>query len=138
MPMMTTRSTRRVFDLDQANATLPYVHRIVNDIVKTYAKVTDLRRALDGTCPNEDSPAGNERAYEQSMDRLGDLVDELNEVGAELRDFELGVIDFPAEHAGRRICWCWQLGEQSVASWHDPDDGFMGRESVETLFAAAA
>jgi hypothetical protein len=74
-----------------------------------------------------------EREYEQAMDRLSQLVDELHRVGVELKDFEKGLVDFPAWHEGREILLCWKQGEAEVAYWHETDAGYAGRQSVKTL-----
>ncbi len=124
------------FTLDEANRALPYVQRVVADIVDAYTQVMAQRDALDADTQPADTQPAVEQAYERAMDRLSQLVDELNAVGVELRDFELGVIDFPSTHDNRPVCWCWRLGEPAVDTWHDPDAGFTTRQPVATLLAA--
>jgi hypothetical protein len=56
---------------------------------------------------------------------------ELDERGIILRDPQRGLIDFPARHAGGRdVLLCWQLGEDDLAWWHLPEDGFAGRRPL--------
>jgi hypothetical protein len=50
--------------------------------------------------------------------------------GILLRDPETGLIDFPAEHHGRRVLLCWRLGEHRVAWYHDEQTGFSGRKPL--------
>ena len=64
------------------------------------------------------------------MDHLSDLFDELHQVGVELKDFEKGLLDFPAVHEGREICLCWHRGEQCVGAWHELDAGPEERHSL--------
>ncbi|MEM6854194.1 MAG: DUF2203 family protein, partial [Planctomycetota bacterium] len=59
-----------------------------------------------------------EREYETTMDRLGGLVDELHGAAVELRDFELGRVDFPAVHDDQEIMLAWRIGELAVTRWH--------------------
>ncbi len=107
---------RARFSLDQANRSLPYVSRVVQDIQLAYEQVVELRHELehldDGSLRNL-----TESEYETSMDRLGYLVDELHETGGELRDFELGRVEFPATVNGRQVMLTWQAGEIQVAHW---------------------
>jgi hypothetical protein len=123
-------SDKKVFTLADANRALPYVSRIVDDITGVYARIIDLRR-------NADRPGGSdleaEREYEKTMDRLGELVDELHAVGVELKDFELGLVDFPAIHQGRDVLLCWKRGEQCIDHWHEVDAGLSGRQPVSLL-----
>ena len=54
--------------------------------------------------------------------------------GIVLRDPVRGLIDFPARSTDGRPFWlCWVLGEDDVAYWHWPEDGFAGRRPVEEV-----
>ncbi len=56
---------------------------------------------------------------------------ELDERGIILRDPQRGLIDFPSRHSGgREVLLCWQLGEDDLAWWHLPEDGFAGRKPL--------
>lgn len=112
------------FTVSQANSALPYVSRIVDDIAEVYSRVLELRSGAD---------TGDEREYETTMDRLSALVDELHAVGVELKDFELGLVDFPAVHEGRDILLCWKRGEADIDHWHEIDAGLAGRQPVTLL-----
>jgi hypothetical protein len=57
----------------------------------------------------------------------------LHLVGVELKDFERGLVDFPALHQDREVLLCWHRGEDEIAFWHELDAGFGGRQSVELL-----
>ena len=64
------------------------------------------------------------------MAKLEDFVDELAEIGCELKDYTLGLIDFIGRHQGRDVCLCWKLDEQRVEWWHEPEAGFAGRQPL--------
>jgi hypothetical protein len=123
-------SGRRLFTLAEANKALPYVRRIVADIREVYQEAVDLQQRLQE--PELPAEQGDE-AYDRIMGRLNQLVDELHDVGVELKDYELGLIDFPAIHEGREVYLCWKLGEPEVLAWHEVDAGFAGRQKVDTL-----
>ena len=121
---------KKCFSLAQANSALPYVSRIVDDITEVYSEIIELRRGTEK--PNGPDTA-EEKAYEVAMDRLSTLVDELHAVGVELKDFELGLVDFPALHEGRDILLCWKRGEPDIRHWHETDAGLAGRQPVAFL-----
>ena len=125
------RSVRR-FTLAQANSSLPLVKRIVADIVRTHAQAASHREKLERTGSVKDGQA-IQRDLDQSIDRLQDLVDELSDVGVELKDYETGLIDFVGRHEGRDVYLCWKLGEESITHWHELDSGFAGRQPVSHL-----
>ena len=62
--------------------------------------------------------------------RLARLVDEITSHGAQVKDLDSGLIDFPAFHHGETVLLCWQLGEDEIAWWHRVDDGFAGRRRL--------
>jgi hypothetical protein len=62
--------------------------------------------------------------------RLAHVVDEITSHGAEVKDLDIGLVDFPAVHHDETVLLCWQLGEDEIAWWHRVDDGFAGRRPL--------
>ena len=125
---------KKYFTLAEANRALPYVSRIIADVTAVYGQIVSLRRQLEHTAPG-DGTSPLEREYEASMDRLSGLIDELHTLGVELKDFEKGLIDFPAVHEDREVYLCWKSGEKRVCFWHEIDAGYAGRQDVASLQA---
>jgi hypothetical protein len=123
---------RKLFTLGEANRALPYLKRIVDDIVSCYREAVGLREQLERR-PDHTQMDQLRSNYESLMDRLNDLIDELHQVGVELKDFEKGLIDFPARHEDRDIYFTWQRDEPTVHSWHPRDIGYASRQDVTTL-----
>jgi len=72
-------------------------------------------------------------AVEREARSLAHTVDEIAERGAEVKDLDEGLIDFPALHGGETVLLCWKLGEDEIRYWHRVEDGFAGRRPVEEL-----
>ena len=123
---------KKYFTLSEANRSLPYVSRVIEDVTSCYGRVQEFRHRMESPGP-DDNRERLEADYELEMDRLSRLVDELQHVGVELKDFEKGLLDFPAVHEGREIYLCWHRGESSVHSWHEIDVGFAGRQDAGAL-----
>ena len=123
---------KKYFSVEEANRAMPYVSRIITDVQQVYLHIVELRRQLEHTEPG-DGTSPLERDYESSMDRLSQLIDELHTLGVELKDFEKGLVDFPAVHEDREICLCWSSGEESIRFWHELDAGYAGRQDIATL-----
>jgi hypothetical protein len=69
------------------------------------------------------------------------LADELERVatlGGEIKDIELGLVDFPGLRSGEEILLCWKLGEKRVSFWHSVDGGFASRRPIDEQVASAA
>jgi hypothetical protein len=123
---------RRRFTLSEANKSLPLVKRVVSDIVHTHAEASRLQQLIERNASKAEQSAIQDR-LEQAMHRLEDYVDELAEIGCELKDYQMGLIDFTGRHMGRDVCLCWKLGEEKIAFWHELESGFAGRKPVSLL-----
>jgi hypothetical protein len=61
---------------------------------------------------------------------LSGIVDEIVDHGAEVKDIDEGLIDFPALRRGETVLLCWKLGEDEIRYWHRVEDGFAGRRPL--------
>jgi hypothetical protein len=129
-PVFSSRPRRR-FTLAQANRALPLVQRIVGDIVQTRELATRLQSQLEAAEGAEHKAV--QRDLDVAIDKLHTYLDELTEIGCELKDFQAGLVDFIGRHQGRDIYLCWKLGEERIAYFHELNSGFAGRMPVTTL-----
>lgn len=136
------RATKRPkqYTIDEANAALPLVRRIVEDI-KTLAhdlrnRHQRLERVAGPKNQGKTSAAHDEElerlreGLERDGARLQGYVDELTALGVELKDYFTGLLDFRCMMDGREVYLCWKLGESSVAHWHELGAGFAGRQRL--------
>lgn len=114
----------KTFTLTEARRALPYVRRVVRDIVATYAIVSLLKEIHDT------EPENYEEKYYARMDRLSDLCSELEAVGVEVKDFQTGCVDFPSKLYGTAIFLCWTLGEDDIQWYHFMGDGIGQRKRI--------
>jgi hypothetical protein len=121
----------KTFTLAEANRSLPLVRRIVSDIVKAHSLVANLQSQLTGA-PLKDQPA-IQKDLDRAIQNLQSYIDELHDVGVDLKDYQMGLVDFRGRHQGHDVCLCWKLGEEKVAYWHDMHTGFAGRQPVTLL-----
>lgn len=132
-PRVTPSRAKRRFTLEEANRTLPLVSRIVADITRGHQKVTDLQEQLQHLSTGAKHRPQVEKDLELSMERLGGLVEELANVGAQIKDVQIGLVDFVGKHQGRDVFLCWKLGEDQIGYWHETDAGVAGRQPVAKL-----
>lgn len=126
------RSQRRHFTVDEANRALPYVDRVLRDVRDAYHEAVRVQQRLQ-EAGGEGEQRDLQRDYEQTVEKLNRCVDELHEMGVELKDYEVGLVDFPAIHEDREVYLCWKLGEERIRAWHELDGGFAGRHAISTL-----
>jgi hypothetical protein len=87
-----------------------------------------------GAFPNQNRLAAYADLAKTSHDGLKRAVEQLEELGIEVRDIEKGLIDFPAMYQGQPVYLCFQLGEKSITHWHPADEGFEGRRPISQDF----
>jgi hypothetical protein len=127
----------RYFTVQQANRTLPLVRKIVEDVVQQHRawRETILELDIVASSARADEPREVAEDLERKAQQLARDVDgfrrELDDLGIQLKDPRLGLVDFPCEVAGRSVLLCWRLGEPSVQFWHEEDAGYTGRQPVE-------
>lgn len=129
-PVFSSRPRRR-FTLEQANRSLPLVRRVVSDIVHTREKASHLQSQLEKSAGQLHQQVQQE--LDLAIDKLHVYLDELTEIGCELKDFQTGLVDFVGTHDGRDIYLCWKLGEERIGYFHELNAGFAGRIPVSML-----
>ena len=129
-PVSAPRSQRR-FNVQEANKTLPLVRRVVADIVRTHEEISQQQQQLESLKSGQHAILQDR--LQSNLAHLQDYVDELTEIGCDIKDYRIGLVDFTGRHAGRDICLCWKLGEDAVEYWHELNAGFSGRQPVSQL-----
>lgn len=133
---------KKYYTIEEANGALPLVRAIVGDIVAKYTEVSERKSRLDQIRQTQSSGARGrhdlyreelvqvEEELEKEIARLQEFIEELENLGVELKDISRGLVDFRALMDGREVYLCWQLGEEEVGHWHELDAGFAGRQSL--------
>jgi hypothetical protein len=89
--------------------------------------------SLDEDGPGNTEGAGVGAPGDDRPPELGprEALDELTKRGIIVRDPSRGLVDFPSTRpSGRVVLLCWQSGEEDLAWWHLPEDGFAGRRPL--------
>ena len=122
---------KKRFTLQEANRALPLVRRVAADIVYAHEAITHQQKLLENAAVDKQDQVQDQ--IQKLLVHLQDYVDELTDIGCELKDFRLGLVDFIGHHAGRDICLCWKHGEETIGFWHELNSGFSGRQPISLL-----
>src|SRR5215211_3230810 len=121
----------KIFTVQEANALLPEVRKIVGKIQRAHRKLSHYRADTDKAAAGAERGGGgfsNGVAYASDLIDLTVQLSELEALGVQLKDFDRGLVDFPSLRDGRVVLLCWQLGEGGEPEWwHDVEGGFAGR-----------
>ena len=121
----------KIFTVEEANALLPSVRRIVGRIQRSHKTISRYRDAAKKAAEAAEHGGGGVADgvnYAAALSGLMAALTDLDSLGVQLKDFERGLVDFPSLREGRIVLLCWQMGEgDEVEWWHDLDAGFAGR-----------
>lgn len=123
------------FTLAEAQAmlqeVLPIVQRLRTSKQELESKGYDIRSLKylgGGVGTNGTQP------YPDEVHALIEDYRELHTRGVLVKEIDAGLIDFPAIRSnGEEVYLCYKLGEPSIMFWHAIEDGFAGRQSIDTL-----
>ena len=122
---------KKLYTVADANRTLPYVRSIVEEVQARYRVVQESGRRHNALEANEDARrAALKDEIRGAADRIRACLDELQALALEMKDYEEGLVDFPAELEGRPILLCWKHGEERIGFWHETEAGAKGRKPV--------
>ena len=134
----------RHFSLQEAEHQLPEVERALRDALihkAEYEKAhqeleshTRRIRMLGGARVNPGPLIAVRSRRDTSAAALKEALERIEEIGAVVKDLDIGLIDFPTRFRGREVYRCWKLGEEGIAWWHGTDEGFAGRKAIDEDF----
>ena len=137
----------RTFTLQEAQNLLP----VLESLLRTAMDGKKLIEAVDnelqelahrvlmsgGLLVNVVHMARRKAEREKAIRRVKDTLAEINAIGVQVKDIDIGLLDFPCKVEGRIVLLCWKLGEQGITHWHTSSEGFAGRKPVDERIAKA-
>jgi hypothetical protein len=130
---------QRYFTLDEANELLPAVKVLAERMVAHRGGLEQAQARLGaylekiagngGGLPPAELAEAHE-GVEREAAGIARCVEGIQELGAMVKDVGEGLVDFPAKRQGEEVLLCWKLGEDRIAHWHGPEEGFAGRKPL--------
>jgi hypothetical protein len=118
---------------------LPLIRAIVRDVTELSRDLKERQDRLARVQHKESGEVADayreelhqvEAEFTRDQQRMREYVEELRNLGVELKDYFTGLIDFPSRMEGREVYLCWRMGEPEVAHWHELEAGFQGRQKL--------
>lgn len=137
---------RRYFTVEEANALLPRLSGIMQQVLQLHAHLRALAHALTeaglpvtpATLSGQEPVDGGpeiERLYARARgfyETIREGVEGVHSLGAEVKDLETGLVDFYSLLDGdTEVLLCWRVGEPKITHFHLPDAGYAGRQPIE-------
>jgi len=120
------------FSLAEANAALEIIRPLMQEIQtirnNIIARQPEVWPAIERSAGNGGNPALSSLVKE--FERLDNLLHRILATGAQVKDINTGLLDFPAWRKEHEVYLCWKFGEVTIEFWHEVDAGFGGRRSI--------
>jgi len=137
----------RSFTLDEAQSLLPILESLLRTAIEGKKLIETVDAELQelahrvflsgGLLVNIIQVARRKAEREKTIQRVKDALAEIDATGVQVKDLDIGLLDFPCQVEGRTVLLCWKLGEQGITHWHDTSEGFAGRKPIDDRIAKA-
>lgn len=137
----------RTFTLDEAQMLLPILESLLKQAINGKKLIEDVDNELQetahrvflngGTNLNVIHLAKRKADREKAIRRTKDALAEIDATGVQVKDIDIGLLDFPCKVEGEILLLCWRLGEASITHWHNTTEGFGGRKPIDERIARA-
>jgi len=137
----------RTFTLDEAQSLLPVLQSLLRTAIDgkqlieaAEAEFQEVAHRIflnGGTYINIVPLARRKAEREKAIQRVKDSLAEIDAMGVQVKDLDVGLLDFPCEVEGRTVLLCWKLGEKEITHWHSVSEGFAGRKPIDERIAKA-
>ena len=137
----------RTFTLDEAQSLLSVLESLLRTAIASKKLIEEVEAEQQelthrvflngGTFLNVVPLARRKAERVKAEQRAKDALAEIDAIGVQVKDLDIGLLDFPCEVDGQVILLCWKLGEKSITHWHGVSEGFAGRKPVDERIARA-
>jgi len=128
--------TSQIYSVDQARALVPKLRAILLQLAVQKRRHEGAHARLHALLGSNGDPrrASEVQRREQEIRDIGEgmqsLLGHLAELGVQVRDLEMGLVDLPGERDGRPVWLCWRLSDPELAFWHATDEGYATRRPL--------
>jgi hypothetical protein len=131
----------RTFTLDEAQVLLPVLESLLRTSIDGKKLIESVDAELQETAHrvflnggmflNIVHLARRKAEREKSIRQVRDAMAEIDAIGVQVKDLDVGLLDFPCTVDGKIVLLCWKLGEEGITHWHGTEEGFAGRKPID-------
>lgn len=135
----------KTFTLQEAQTMLPVLQGLLRSTMDAKTLIEEVENELQmlsqdiflfgGMMVDVKKVALRKAEKEKALQRAKDTVAEINAIGVQVKDLDIGLLDFPCKVGEEVILLCWKLGESSITHWHGMDEGFANRKPIDERIA---
>ncbi len=132
----------KTFTVEAADALLPKIVLLIQQLQALQRSVIETNQQLNELV--EKLSHGNGYPLQSIREKIQQLtthqlqlieafqsaIKSLENLGCELKDLNVGLLDFYSFRKDELVYLCWKLGEERIRFWHTLDGGYVGRQPL--------
>ncbi len=132
---------QKTFTLDEAHNLLPVLSSLLKrsmdgkDVIEEVEKeLQDLKHRIllsGGLLVDVPAVARRRAERDKAFQHIKDTLAEIDAIGVQVKDLDIGLLDFPCAVGDEIILLCWKYGEERIEFWHGMEEGFAGRKPID-------
>ena len=133
----------RTFTLREAQSMLPILESLlrksieaksmVEEVDQEFAELSERIFVNGGMLIDLRHCQTRKAQREKALQSAKDTLSEINAIGVQVKDLDIGLLDFPCWVNGEIVLLCWRLGEPTITHWHSTEEGYAGRKPIEDM-----
>ncbi len=131
----------RTFTLQEAQVLLPVLEgllktaiggkKLIEQVDEEFQQVSHRIFLYGGVQVDVGALAKRKAEKDKAAQKVKDAIAEIDATGVQVKDLDIGLLDFPCVVEDRVILLCWKLGEKTITHWHGLEEGFRGRKPID-------
>src|SRR5215471_1895068 len=137
----------RTFTLEEAQTLVPVLESLLRSAMEGKKLMEEVEAELQaannriflngGMLVDVTHLARRKAERDKATQTVKDALAEIDSTGVQVKDLDIGLLDFPCVVEDQVILLCWKLGEQRITHWHGLTEGFRGRKPIDERIAKA-
>ncbi|HZD06832.1 MAG TPA: DUF2203 domain-containing protein [Candidatus Limnocylindrales bacterium] len=132
---------QKTFTLEEAQTLVPVLRSLIKramddkGVIETVEKeLLDLKHRIllsGGLFVDVPAVARRRAGRDKAFQDIKDTLAEIDAIGVQVKDLDIGLLDFPCAVDDEIVLLCWKYGEEKIEFWHGMEEGFKGRKRID-------
>lgn len=131
----------RTFTLEEAQTLVPVLESLLRAAMEGKKVIQEAQAELQAVAQRVFVNGGmmldiihlakRKAQHDKAVHQVKDALGEIDSAGVQVKDLDIGLLDFPCLVEDRVVLLCWKLGEPRIGFWHGTEEGFAGRKPID-------
>ena len=132
---------QKTFTLEEAHTLLPVLRSLLKRAIDGKSVIEEVEKELQdlrhrillsgGLLVDIPAVARRRAERDKAFHSIKDTLAEIDAIGVQVKDLDIGLLDFPCAADGEIVLLCWKYGEEKIEFWHGTEEGFKGRKPLD-------